>query len=213
MDIREYNTRSLPYHFVLFYNMSDKEITMYRGMFNGKPDDNALLTYCYLDAECGLSYRVICCARLYDDETVEFDISENVTNGMIIREGGIECDAILFDEGGIMSRFQEEADFIKDNYGYHEESLKVDEDVPFASFRHVAYPDDIPVYFFSPDQKVEQIWVRETSHESDGTVTGYLINEPYDKSFGVHNGDKVQVIPYEINGEIIPVAVLPWMSD
>ncbi len=214
MDIREYNAKSLPYHFVLFYNMPENTMAMYRGLFNGKSGDNALLTYCYLDSMCGLSYKVICCARVYDDETIEFDIPEFVTNGMTIREGGLECDAILLDEGGIMSRFQTEADSIKENYGYFADSLKEDEDVPFASFRHPSYPDDIQVYFFLKERRYEKIWVTEKERKSDGSIIGILINEPYDSEMGVHNGDSVTVIPYDHgDGNIIPVAVLPWMCE
>ncbi|MCR5603735.1 MAG: hypothetical protein K6G27_08545 [Lachnospiraceae bacterium] len=214
MDIREYNTKSLPYHFVLFYNMPENTMAMYRGLFSGKADDNAVLTYCYLDSMCGLSYKVICCAKLYDNETIEFDVPEHLTNGMTIREGGLECEALLFDEGGIMSRFQKEADSIKENYGYYAESLKEDEDVPFAAFRHVAYPNDIQVYFFKKNQGYEEMWVREHERRPDGTVIGTLLNEPYDQSMEVHEGDSVKVFPYDPgDGNIVPVAVLSWMEE
>ena len=59
MDISGYNPKKLPYHFVLFYNLSSKDMAMYQNILKGKPRDNALLTYCYLDSMCGLSLRAI----------------------------------------------------------------------------------------------------------------------------------------------------------
>lgn len=214
MDIREYNPKKLPYHFVLFYNLSSKDMVMYQSVLKGKPRDNAVLTYCYLDLMCGLSYRAICCAKIYGDGTIEYDVSDKIDTGMIIREGGLESDAVIIDEGGPMEQFQKEVDTIKECYGYYKERVEVSDEKPFDEFRHPAYPDDILVYFFSPDKKIEQIWVREKSHKPDGTVTGFLINEPYNELIGLHDGDTVQVIPYDMgNGEIIPAAILPWMRE
>lgn len=62
MDIRNYNVKKLPYHFVLFYGIDEKQLAVIKLAFHGAETDNAVLTYCYLDTQCGLSYKVICCA-------------------------------------------------------------------------------------------------------------------------------------------------------
>ncbi len=130
MDIREYNTKRLPYHFILFYHLSSKEMDMYRNVLCGKSNDNAVLTYCYLDMQCGISYRAICCAEIFDDGTVEYDVPEKKNTGMTIREGGIESDAVIIDEGGPMERFQKEVDMIKECYGFYEDLIKVSKKKP-----------------------------------------------------------------------------------
>ena len=212
MDIREYRVKSLPYHFVLFYNLPESEMTKYRAILSGHQEVNSLLTYCYLDTQCGLSYKAVCCARLDGDEYIAFDVPEKITSAMTIREGGIVCDAAIFDEGGIMARFQREADEVKECYGYHEDMVRLDEDDPFSAFRHPSYPNDIQAFFMAPSKKYENMWVRETNREEDGSITGILLNEPYNSDMGVHKGDTVNVIPVDKgDGNIAPVAVLPWL--
>ena len=213
MDIREYKTKDLPYHFVLFYNLPESEMTMYRAALNGHQEVNSLLTYCYLDKQCGLSYKAICCARLDGYEYIAFDVPEDITTSMIIREGGIVSEAALFEEGGIMARFQHEADKIKECYGYYKEMVSPNENDPFSEFRHPAYPNDIQVFFMSSTQKHEKMWVKEECREEDGSITGILLNEPYNSEMGIHEGDTVTVIPLDNgNGDIAPVALLSWMK-
>ena len=212
MDIREYKVKSLPYHFVLFYNLPESEMITYRVALNGHQEVNSFLTYCYLDTQCGLSYKAICCAKLDGNNYIAFDVPEEITTAMIIREGGIASDAALFEKGGIMERFQHEADEIKEYYGYHKHMVSLDEDDPFSAFRHPAYPKYIQAFFMTPNKEHEKMWVREEEQKEDGSITGVLLNEPYNIEMGVHEGDRVSIISLDKgDGEIIPVAVLSWM--
>ena len=131
-----------------------------------------------------------------------------------MREGTLECPAEIINEGAEgMERFQKEADSIKDNYGYLRDRVEIHDDVPFDEHRHPAYPDDIMVQFFTPDKKRELMWVREQSRQGN-SVIGRLIDEPFNPLVGLHNGDSVEVVPHEFDdGEVIPVAVLPWMKQ
>ena len=213
MDIREYNPKKLPYHFVLFYNLPIDKQLVFRKMYQGTTADNALLTYCYLDSMCGLSYKAICGAYVSDEGKVEYHNARKMTVGLTLREGGLECDAAIFDEED-MPLFREEAERIKANYGYKKESTNISEDVPFDEYRHPSYPNDILVSFFAPDKKLEKIWVTEQERSRDGVLTAKVLNEPFDSLMGVHEGDTVKVIPYDTgDGKIIPTAVLPWMRD
>ena len=212
MDIRAYNSKKLPYHFVLFYNLpKDKEIA-FKNMYQGTEADNAILTYCYLDSMCGLSYKAICWAYISDKGKIEYHNAREMTVGLTIREGGLECDAIVFDEED-MPLFQEEAAQIKDNYGYMKDQTDINDNVPFDEFRHPSYPKDILAFFFSPNNKLEKIWVTEIKREQDGSIAAKMLNEPYDSLMGVHEGDIVRIVPHEMDdGKIIPVAFLPWMQ-
>ena len=211
MDIREYNSKKLPYHFVLFYNLSSDKLTIFRKMYQGTEADNALLTYCYLDSMCGLSYKAICWAYVSDEGKVEYHNARKITVGLTLREGGLECDAALFDEED-MPLFQEKAESIKNIYGHMIEQTNISDEVPFDEFRHPSYPNDILVTFLSPDKNVEKIWVTEKERREDDTIVAKVLNEPYNSLMGIHEGDLVVVFPYEVDeDETIPMALLPWM--
>ena len=212
MDIRGYNLKRLPYRFVLFYNLPADKLIEYRAIYQGTETDNALLTYCYLDRTCGLSYKAICWGYVADEGEIEYHHARKMTVGLTIREGGLECDAAVFDEDEMMF-FKEEADKIKDIYGYLEDRIAIRDDVPFDEYRHPSYPKDILVWFFAKDKKLEKIWVTETDRHPDGSVSARLLNEPYNPLMGVHEGDVVEVVQHDTgNGKIIPAVVLPWMK-
>ncbi len=212
MDIRAYNTKSLPYHFVLFYNLDEQKMEMYKSSLDGRANDNALLTYCYIDEQCGLSYRAICCAEITEEGHLMFSMSDNVSTMFIFREGGIISDARVFDEDDLPP-FKEIADEIKENYGYHKDKIEIKDDRPFDKYRHPSCPNDILVDFIPPEGKTERMWVTEKKKLQDGSIQGILINEPYNPDFGLHEGDAVFVVPHETaDGEIIPIALLPWIK-
>ena len=58
MDVRAYRVKQLPYHFILFHHISMAKFFMYKKTFGGRDEDNALLTYCYLDTQAGLSIEL-----------------------------------------------------------------------------------------------------------------------------------------------------------
>ena len=209
-DIREYRVLDLPYHFVLFHHIPLIPSMMYMQPLGGNEEDNAILTYCYLDRRAGLSYRAICCAKLSADGMVAYHADRNPSSSLIIREGGLECPAEVIDEDDAdMQRFRDVADLVKKRYGYHREMTEIRKDVPFAEYRHPACPDDVRVVFMTPDSKLEFIWVREKERRGEGIV-GVLLNEPFDPQMQVHEGDSVEVIPLEKDGQVIPFAMPDW---
>ena len=210
-DIRAYRVKQLPYHFVLFHDIPTARFLMVKKALNAREDDNALLTYCYLDSMAGLSHKAICSARLSKDGTVDYNCSGNITSSLTLREGGLECPAELIDEDAEgMEVFHGKAQSIKKCYGYRKDAVSIRADVPFDEYRHPAYPDDIIVCFYSRDHKLEQMWVREKKRHENG-VTGELLDEPFMKSLGLHKGDTVEVVAYESDGEVRPTAMLSWI--
>lgn len=216
MDIRAYNTKDLPYRFVLFCNISQKDLFVYSAGAPIAPGENSLLTYCYIDRQAGLSFEVVCKACLLPDGSIKFGEMSKTTS-MKIREGGLISDALIFPEGYEMEKYQEVADRIKAGYGYHIDMVKKLESKRFNNRRHVCYPDDIMVYLFGMNIKTEQIWVTEIDEDmypahiknligtklvhttQNGNETmefagaGRLINEPYNPGFGYKNGDIVPI--------------------
>ncbi len=204
MDIREYKVKELPYHYVLFYNIPQEQMESFRLMLSGDKEDNAILTYCYLDSEAGVSYKGLCCCNLTGDK-VRYNLSNHLI-GLTLREGGLECDAIVMDNVAEGYGFQEEAESIKEDYGYFEEKVAIDYNVLFDAYRHPFYPDDMKVRFFKPDGGYEDMWVQAEEATPTG-IMGILLNEPYDEDIPYRCNDYVNVIPkIKDNGEIIPVA-------
>ncbi|WP_026491432.1 hypothetical protein [Butyrivibrio sp. XPD2002] len=204
MDIREYKVKELPYKYVLFYNIPVEQMESFRIMLSGDKDDNAILTYCYIDPEAGVSYKGLCSCKITGDK-VRYNLSEQLI-GLTLREGGIECDAIVMENVAEGYGFQEEAESIKEEYGYFEEKVAIDYNNIFDAYRHPFYPDDIQVFFPTSAGGYETMWVEENGATAKGIMCR-LLNEPYDESIGYNYGDLVNVVP-KINssGEIIPVA-------
>lgn len=231
MDIRAYNTKDLPYRFVLFCNISAKDLFLYSAGAPIKDGENSLLTYCYIDRQAGLSFEVVCKASLLPDDSIKFgEVSK--TTSMKIREGGLISDALVFPEGYEMEQFQEVADRIKNHYGYHIDMVRILEEKRFSNRRHICYPNDIMVYLFGMGIKTEQIWVTEIDEDAyppqiknligtklvhttqNGNETmefagaGRLINQPYNLGFGYNEGDIVPIyaIP-DGRGQEEPIAL------
>ena len=225
MEIREYPTKDLVYHFVLFYDLPENEMLKYRIIGPHMPDDNAILTYCYIDREAGLSYEVICTARRDNLGNVTYrEPGNNIS--LKIREGGLISQALVFAEGGELAGYQDRADIIKENYGYNIKAVKAIEAKPFPDRRHVCYPNDVMVTLFGEDMKPELIWVRDidendypeeirslagTNAQVEGdemyfVSAGRLINEPYDSGYGYHNGSIVPVFAFRTaDGRELPI--------
>jgi len=208
MDIREYLPKQIPYHFVLFYNVPDRQMMMYRMTMGGQPTDNALLTYAYIDSMAGLSFYVVSCAEVhYGTNRVDYHYNENCKTGMRLREGAIESDAVLFEENEPqMLQFSDVPQLVKEGYGFHKDMVEIHEDIPFDIFRHPAYPQDIYVYFISRDEKLERMWVREERSINMDTVEAKLIDEPYNRMLNLHKGDTVIIRSYtDDEGKKMPV--------
>lgn len=230
MDIRAYNTKDLPYHFIIFYNLPESEIRKYSLDVPYQIGENAVLTYCYIDRQAGLSYELICKASLEGNGNIRFSKGSK-TSMMKIREGALISDAVVLDEDiPQMSPYKYVADRTKDVYGYHIDMVKTLEAKRFSNRRHVCYPDDIMVFLYGMGCKPEQIWVTEISendypeniknligtkvvHSIGGDINewefasaGRLINQPFNKELGYVNGDIVPIYSTkDKNGEELPI--------
>lgn len=196
MDIREFAPKQLPYHFVLFYGMNDSDLIVYKQLLGGNRYDNALLTYCYIDRMAGISYDVICCAYLdLDNETITYHSSQDKKAAMKLREGSLICHAAIMDTDPGVKQFESYAEKIKQNYGYFEDKVAINPNIPFDDFRHPDYPDDIFVSFFDSDGREERMWVHVIGNDR-GIVEAELLNAPYNERLGLNKGDKIKIEAY-----------------
>ncbi len=136
---------------------------------------------------------------------VKYDVSTPLS-GITLREGNLECDALILEEGKAMLKFQDIADSIKENYGFHNDLVASNCNIPFDDYRHPCFPDDAMVYFPTSDDDYESMWVAEKKRTSNGFI-GTLLNDPFNESINFSYGDMVEVKPI-INrfGQVIPVA-------
>ena len=211
MNIKNYNVKDILYHYVLFYNLPDDLYWRMKSAMFADSEDDALLTYCYLDENGDLSYDAICYARMEDDK-VTF-AKRGVIMLWEIPEEIAEWDCMVFDEDEIPI-YKSRIELIKKQHGYHPEILENNEDDIYGRYRHPGYPDDIRTVFVSEDNKVELIWVRVQEKLGDDDLLAVVLNEPYSEYMGVNLGDLVKLVPYYCDdGMAVPMAILPWMKE
>ncbi len=201
------------YHFVLFYNLSPVDLLFYRKGLVGKEDDNALLTYCYYDNECGISYKAFCFAKVDNNGKIRWGDQSPSNPHITIRANTLHGDVVVADEESF-EVFADAVDMIKNIYGYRKDLVELDEDDPYCKFRHLEYPQDIYTVFLDANLNREMIWVREQEKLPDGSIVALMIDEPFAPSFGIHEGDTVKIQMTDEDPESgVPYAILPWMND
>ena len=109
------------YHFILVIEPTEEQLMTCKAGYCGKPDDNAILVYCYYDEMCGINYRVICCAHLFEGGGVNFSRCAlgDIKLMLTYRQGALSGRYYVFPNEE-MPEFQEEADMIKESYGFFE---------------------------------------------------------------------------------------------
>lgn len=150
---------------------------------------NCVLTYGYIDRECGMTMEVLAAGKKDGDSFSFFDTS--IEYRVMIRVGSVaNNEFFVFDDSdGRLSKRYEEKLKVLESYSAPEE---VEESRNFSfldKLRHEHYPDDVMVYLTRKGLNPECCWVRITGLD-DKCIIGRLLNEP-DQDFGYHEGDKV----------------------
>ncbi|WP_026528263.1 hypothetical protein [Butyrivibrio sp. VCD2006] len=212
-NIEKYDTKILPYHFVLFYDIPLQKLAIFKLMYHGEADDNALLTYCYMDGQYGLSYKVICWATIHDDGKVTYHKERDIKIGATFRHGSINCQANTYDEAMFPS-FRKFAEEIKENYGYMKSRKDLSEESLFEDFRDPQNIENVLAVFMTQHHNVERIWVSEQSWVPTGGFMAKVLEEPCDSEIGIHEGELVHIVPKDFAGrDLGPIAVLEWMKN
>lgn len=182
-----------------------------RNIFGEMQDDlsldetqiNSALVYGYVDSMCGFSYKVL--GLTYYEDGDYTMISSNRESGLIVRGECFEdFDLVPIENKALTKIYAEEIEITNTSYSDENEEL-LRSLTCLDSFRHYDYPDDILALLFSPGKNAENIWVRCTQYLGEKEGTHYffaeLLNEPFDKSYGLHNGDRVRLIVGYHEGE------------
>ncbi|SDB66642.1 hypothetical protein SAMN02910263_03865 [Butyrivibrio sp. INlla16] len=208
MDIRDYDTALLPYHFVLFFDLPIEKLLIYKILFQGQEEDNALLTYCYVDSNYGISYKAICWVTIQPDGSTVFHRQRRGVCMLTLREGSISCKADVLDEA-FMPSYADDAEEIRNNYG----CSFPNKERYYNRFRHPIYSTKVYTIFMTANHKHENIWVDEQCVNDDGSIMASLSEEPQVSQIGLHKGELVHVVIRDVgNGLYAPFAVLDWMK-
>ena len=159
---------------------------------------NAVLFCGYVDYAKGLSYEALGLVRRNGDD-YEL-ISDTQEIGLKVHADSVdEAQVLPIEDAELESRFQRTIDTLSVYYR-NEDIVRVRALVELDPFRHPQHPDDVCALFLTPENRLEQMWVRgeRAAHAADGTllITGKLLNEPNHVP-GLHMGSAVTLTVVE----------------
>ena len=202
--------RDIDQQFLLVKGIDLKtKMTIEAAGFRIRPDDNAMLVYCYIDYEAGLSFELICAACVFDDGEVSLEPS-NKTTSFKFRYGAFNGDVGYFTNKSQLIPYLDRISGISTAYDVSEEIKSIRDIRELDRSRTAGYPDDIIVYFIKEGYQTEGIWCKVTDADPVNRVIKMrLLNQPNTTAFGKRMGDIVDVILYPVdNNELKAVAVL-----
>ena len=205
MKAKEVNFRSL-YHRPIFlkYNSNIRNVML--GIFARIPDmSNGILTYGYIDHECGFTFEFLCTA--YADKEANIACMDGIDNATVkFRMESVSDCEILPAVGIRTERYQSKIDIINDGYKCTEGVQETRYITGLDDSRNEDYPDDVLVYLLNDTCRPEGCWVR-CEGVTENSIVGVLLNEP-NQRFGVHMWDKIYFqLLKEDSGEIKCIAV------
>lgn len=175
--------------------------------FEHKNDDNAVLTWGYIDHTAGITFEILCVARCESGDKVEYR-TPNKTVSFKLRYDSFDGEIILLSEK-LIPVYQDKISMIQNGYVVSDEILKARNSSVFDDFRHPQFPDDMLLYFIQPGLQTEGIWCR-VDGEENGRPTAYLLDEP-NQDFGVHLGETLAFDWTKQDKKLIGIARTLWI--
>lgn len=188
MLISELNFRDV-YHKI--FVICDVDLLQLSDVFACDENTNGVMVYGYVDHEAGLTFEVLSCVRISDDNSVYiYGGNEEVT--FKFRNGSVKDKNSIFlsDTKSYEKRFVGKINTINIGYSCSQQiddtrMLKILDDS-----RNQDYPDDVLVVLFKEDLQPEGCWVR-CSGVGDNCILGILLNEP-NQDFSVHLNSQIE---------------------
>ncbi len=190
--IEDFGFRQLAGNYILLTNIPMERFRLYNTEFQRLEEDNALLTYGYVDHEAGLSFEVLCYAKYAPGKKIQFR-SGNPTISFKIRYDGMKGDIAVLPYDISMSEFQDKVKMVSEGYYYSDDIQEIRKYEALDEDRHPQFPDDVGALLFKTGVQMEKVWVR-TSAIINGKVAGYLLNQPRAAEFGLKIGDMVTLV-------------------
>ena len=163
-----------------------------------KTQADAVLFCGYIDHTRGLTYEALGLVR-WDGDDYEL-ISDTQGIGLKVRADSVdEAQVQPIEDAKLEARFRSSIDTL--SVYYRDENLAgVRELTELDPFRYPQHPDDIYALFLTPENRLEQMWVRSerAAHAADDAllIAGKLLNEPNNIP-GLHMGAVVTLTVVE----------------
>ena len=157
--------------------------------FSGADKANCILTYGYIDQQCGLTMEILAVGEESKNGFRFYDGNDTIRS--LIRIGAVAEDECSFfdDEDGILAkRYADKLEMLH-HYDASEEVKKTRAMSFLDGSRHEYFIDDVLVYLMKDGLKPEGCWTRITGL-GDHWIMGTLLNEP-DQNFGYHEGETI----------------------
>lgn len=196
--IQDYNFRQLAGNYVLITNMPMERFRLYNSVFQCLEGDNALLTYGYIDHEAGLSFEVLCFAKVHGNNRIEFRPGNDTTT-FKIRYDGMIGDVLTLPYDISMAEYSNKVKMVSEGYDHSDAVKEIRKYEAIDADRHPQFPDDVGALLFKEGVQMEKVWVR-TNQIINGKVAGVLLNNPNSPEFGLRRGDVVTLVSISANG-------------
>ncbi len=160
---------------------------------------DGFITYCYIDDETGLNFKILAGAQIDGDKIKVFPASYK--KSVAVRRAEIEDTEITILAERYAAAFRDKIKVLEDTFAFDAAKEKTRYIKTIDSLRHPNFPDDIAVYFHGENFQPELAWVRCVEVEGN-LITGVLLHE-LQQPFEVHTGDKINFGVADFNNEII----------
>lgn len=157
--------------------------------FSGADKANCILTYGYIDQQCGLTMEILAVGEESKNGFRFYDGNDTIRSS--IRIGAVAEDEFSFfddEDGTLAKRYADKLEMLH-HYDVSEEVEKTREMSFLDGSRHENFVDDVLVYLMKDGLKPEGCWTRITGL-GDHWIMGTLLNEP-DQNFGYHEGETI----------------------
>lgn len=188
MLISELNFRDV-YHKIFIICSSD--FSHISDLFECDENANGVMVYGYIDHEAGLTYELLSCIRLSDDNSVQiYDGNEEAS--FKFRNGSVKDKSAIFleDTKTYEKIFADKITYINNGYKCSKQINNTRMLQILDGSRNQDYPDDVMVVLFKEGFQPEGCWVR-CSRLGDKCIMGILLNEPY-QDFSVNINSEIE---------------------
>lgn len=159
-------------------------------IFEVTEDATGVLCYCYIDAQAGISFEILCCA-VYDADkkTLKLLQGNDEQLAKIRLTELLEAQAaVLPSEMPRLSEFQRKVAMVQKAYKADEATEAMRKLTSLDPARLATHPDIVTVYLVRGDEaEASYVLIKEVREVN---IIGTLFSEPQ-KAYGLHKGDEI----------------------
>jgi len=198
MKIGEVNFRQIHRKFVV---LKDDRIKKQLEDVEFPLESDSILTWCYYDSQCGITFEFIC--PFNSKSKKSFEIADK-DFAFKFRKGGMSDTEMEIISHENLKLSSETLNYIKSILEIYESDEELNETRRLAYIDHLrneSYFDDIRVLLYRQGFKPEVVWLRLTKLKDDNLI-GKLLNQPLN-DLGVSIDDKIVVGFYQDEDKIL----------